>query len=308
MKTSLLRLEFPFFKGLMMLVLCMGAAVLSSCSDDKGLTEGNSNYFTTSRGQFTATLSDGTTLYLIPGVVEGTATVTFDGDKPLHWQSQSNTTVSVTTYQGDLVIPETVTGSDGNTYTITAIGEEAFMGCRSLTSVQLPSTVQTLGEGAFAICIALTNANIPEGVTELPVGCFGYCRALTSVTLPSTLKSVGKMAFYGCVALETGSFTLPEGLETIGEHSFSECTGSKFTEIIIPSTVTRIGDKAFGGRKSGYCPRIATYHMKATTPPALDGVLFQARDGVNPVIKVPAGAKEAYQAAAGWSSLTIEEE
>lgn len=308
MKTSLLRLEFPFFKSLMMLVLCMGAAVLSSCSDDKGLTEGDPNYFTTSRGQFTATLSDGTTLYLIPGVVEGTATVTFDGDKPLHWQSQSNTTVNVTTYQGDLVIPETVTGSDGNTYTITAIGEEAFMGCRELTSVQLPSTVQTLGEGAFAICIALTNANIPEGVTELPVGCFGYCRALTSVTLPSTLKSVGKMAFYGCVALETSSFTLPEGLETIGEQTFSECTGGKFTEITIPSTVTHIGDKAFGGRKSGYCPRIATYHMKATTPPALDGVLFQARDGVNPVIKVPAGAKEAYQSAAGWSSLTIEEE
>lgn len=308
MKTSLLRLEFPFFKGLMMLVLCMGAAVLSSCSDDKGLTEGDPNYFTTSRGQFTATLSDGTTLYLIPGVVEGTATVTFDGDKPLHWQSESSRDINVTTYQGDLVIPETVTGSDGNTYTITAIGDEAFMGCRQLISVQLPNTIQTLGEGAFAICIALTDVNIPEGVTELPVGCFGNCGKLNAVTLPSTLKVINKMAFYGCKEIETSSFTLPEGLETIGEHSFSECTGSNFKKIIIPSTVTRIGDKAFGGRKSDNCPCIAEYHMKATTPPALDGVLFQARDGVNPVIIVPAGAKEAYEAAPGWSLLTIVEE
>lgn len=308
MKTSLLRLEFPFFKGLMMLVLCMGAAVLSSCSDDKGLTEGDPNYFTTSRGQFTATLSDGTTLYLIPGVVEGTATVTFDGDKPLHWQSESSTNINVTTYQGDLVIPETVTGSDGNTYTITAIGDEAFMGCRQLTSVQLPNTIQTLGEGAFAICIALTNVNIPEGVTELPVGCFGYCRALTAVTLPSTLKVINKMAFYGCVAIETSSFTLPEGLETIGEQTFSECTGGKFTEITIPSTVTHIGDKAFGGRKSDYRPRIATYYMKSTTPPVLDGILYEERYNVNPVIKVPTGAKEAYEAAPGWNLLTIEEE
>lgn len=308
MKKSLLWLELPLIKGLIAVLVFLGVSILLSCSDDKGLTEGDPNYFTSSRGQFTATLSDGTTLYLIPGSIDGTATVTFDGDKPLHWQSESNTTVSVTTYQGDLVIPETVTGSDGNNYIITAIGDEAFMGCRSLTSVQLPNTIQTLGEGAFAVCQGMISVNIPEGVTELPVGCFGNCRALTSVTLPSTLKEIGKMAFYGCVLLETTSFTLPEGLEYIGEQAFSECTGGKFTEITIPSTVTRIGDKAFGGRNSGYRPRIATYHMKSSTPPVLDGVLYEVRDNVNPVIKVPTGAKEAYEAAPGWNLLTIEEE
>lgn len=308
MKKSLLWLNVALIRGLAALMLCTGVAVLASCSDDKGLTEGDPNYFTSSRGQFTATLSDGTTLYLIPGSVDGTATVTFDGDKPLHWQSETSTNVNVTTYQGDLIIPETVTGSDGNTYTITAIGDEAFMGCRQLTSIQLPNTVQTLGEGAFAICQELISANIPEGVTELPVGCFGNCRALNSVTLPSTLKTINKMAFYGCVALETTSFTLSEGLEYIGEQAFSECTSSKFTEITIPSTVTRIGDKAFGGRKSGYRPRIATYHIKAATPPVLEGLLYEVRDNVNPIIKVPVGAKEAYEAAEGWSSLTIEEE
>jgi hypothetical protein len=308
MKKNLLWLELPLMKGLIAVLVFLGVSILLSCSDDNGLTEGDPNYFTSSRGQFTATLSDGTTLYLIPGSIDGTATVTFDGDKPLHWQSETSTNVNVTTYQGDLIIPETVTGSDGNTYTITAIGDEAFMGCRLLTSVQLPNTVQTLGEGAFAICQELISANIPEGVTELPVGCFGNCRALTSVTLPTTLKTINRMAFYGCVALETTSFTLPEGLETIGDQTFSECTGSKFTEITIPSTVTRIGDKAFGGRKSSYRPRIATYYIKAMTPPVLEGILYEERDNVNPIIKVPVGAKEAYEAAAGWSSLTIEEE
>ncbi len=308
MKKTFLWLDVSLFQGLTVLILCIGVTMLTSCSDDNGLTEGDPNYFTSSRGQFTATLSDGTMLFLIPGAVEGTATVTYDGDKPLHWQSESNTSVNVTTYQGDLIIPETVTGSDGNTYTITAIDNEAFMGCRLLTSIQLPNTIQSIGEGAFAICIALTNANIPEGVTELPVGCFGYCRALNTVTLSSTLKVINRMAFYGCVALESTSLTLPEGLETIGDQCFSECTGSKFTEITIPSTITRIGDKAFGGRNSSYRPRIATYHMKGATPPTLDGVLYEVRDKVNPVIKVPAGAKDAYATATGWNQLTIEEE
>ena len=48
--------------------------------------------------------------------------------------------------------------------------------------------------------------------------------------------------------------------------------------------------------------------MQGTTPPTLEGVLYEAADGVEPVIYVPAGALSAYQSAPGWSSLNIEEE
>lgn len=302
MKKSHFRLDASSLMSLTVLLLCFGVWALTSCKDDNGLTEGDSNYFTSSRGQVTATLDDGTTLFLLPGSA-GTATVTYDGNNPRHWQSETTATVSVTTYSGSLTLPETVT-ANGQNYTLTSIGEEAMMGCRALTSVTLPATVQSLGDGAFAICNTLTTVNIPDGVAEIPTGCFGYCQKLDNVVLPSTVKTIAKMGFFGCSGLK--NITLNDGLTAIGERAFFDC--SSMTSITIPATVTTIGNRAFGGRDASSRSKIAAYHVKAATPPVLQGVLYEAQDGVNPVIYVPAGCVAAYQAADGWSSLTIEEE
>ena len=303
MKKCHFQLDAALMKSLTALVICSAVWTITSCKDDDGLTAGDPNYFTSSRGQFTATLDDNTTLYLLPGSTSGTATLTYDGSNPRHWQSETTATVSVTTYQGSLTLPETVS-ANGQSYTLTAIGDEAMMGCRSLTSLTLPATVKTLGEGAFAICATLASINIPDGITEIPVGCFGYCPKLTAVTLPASVTTLGKMAFYGCSGMT--SVTLPEGLTAIGEMAFFDC--SKLTEITIPATVTKIGNRAFGGRSATDRSKITAYHVKAGTPPALEGVLYEAQEGVSPVIYVPAGAAAAYKAAAGWSELTIEEE
>ncbi len=284
-------------------LLCAAVCMLASCKDDDGLTQGDPNYFTDSRGQFTVRMDDNTTLFLLPGSAAGTATLTFDGSNPRHWQSQTTATVNVTTYQGDLTLPETVT-SDGKTYTLTAVGSEAFMGNKLLTSLALPATVQTFGEGAFAVCVALTSVNIPDGIKEIPTGCFGYCPKLVQVDLPATVTTIGDMAFYGCSAMT--SVVLPDALTSIGAKAFFDCP--KLTEITIPATVTTIGDRAFGGRSATECSAIAAYHMLSATPPTLEGTLYEAQEGVNPIIYVPAGAVDAYQAAQGWSSLTIEEE
>lgn len=289
-------------KAFPLLLLCTAVWLLSACDDD-GLTAGDPNYFTSSRGQFTATLDDNTTLFLLPGTTSGTAFVTYDGDNPRHWASESSASVNVTTYSGDFVLPEMVT-ANGKTYTITGIGEQAFMGCRGLTTIALPSTISTLEEGAFAICTSLKSIDIPEGVATIPTGCFGYCPKLTAVTLPSTVTKLDKMAFYGCSVLAT--ITLPANLQQIGEMAFFDCP--KLTEITIPATVTKIGNRAFGGRSATSKSAIAAYHMLSANPPTLEGILYEAQDGVNPVIYVPAGAKSTYLSAAGWSELTIEEE
>ena len=303
MKKCLLKWDARAVKAVTVLMLWTGAWGLTSCKDDDGLTAGDPNYFTTSRGQFTATLDDKTTLYLLPGATAGTAVLTYDGDNPTHWQSPTTATVSVTTYAGDLTLPETVT-ANGQSYRLTAIGNEAMMGCRSLTSLVLPQTVQTLGEGAFAICVGLTSITLPEGISEIPTGCFGYCTKLTSADVPSSVKALGEMAYYGCSGLT--SVTLPEGLTTIGRMAFFDC--SKLTEITIPSSVTRIGSQVFGGRSATDRSKIAAYHMRSATPPTLEGTLYEAQEGVEPVVYVPAGAGAAYRSAAGWSELTIEEE
>ena len=117
MKMCHSRWDATLLRGLTVLMLITGAWVLTSCKDDSGLTEGDPNYFTSSRGQFTATLSDGTTLYLLAGDGAGTATLTYDGSNPRHWQSETTATVSVTTYQGDLTLPETVS-ANGKTYDV----------------------------------------------------------------------------------------------------------------------------------------------------------------------------------------------
>ena len=297
------------------LTLCLSAVCMTACDDD-GLSEGDQNYFTSSRGQFTATITDGsgnpTTLFLIPGATAGTAVVTFDGSNPRHWRSETSATVQVGTYQNDMVIPETVTAG-GVTYTITGIGNEAFTGCREYTSsgvtfwnglksVVLPETVTWLGEGAFALT-DITSVNIPQGVTELPMGCFADCTKLTAISVPAQVKSIGYMCYYGCTGAT--SLTLAEGVTRIGEMAFFDC--NKLTEVTIPASVSSIGNLAFGGRESRRS-KIAAYHIASATPPTLEGTLFQAADGVSPVIYVPVGSAAAYQSAAGWSALTIEEE
>jgi hypothetical protein len=50
-------------------------------------------------------------------------------------------------YLGDIVIPASVT-SDGVTYSVTSIGEEAFEGCR-ITSVDMSNNITSIGREAF---------------------------------------------------------------------------------------------------------------------------------------------------------------
>ena len=298
------------------LMACLAVWTLTACSDDDGLSAGDPNYFTSSRGQMTATLDDGngheTMLFLVPGTTPGTAVVTYDGSNPRHWQAEQTATVRVGTYQNDLVIPETVI-VDGVTYTITGVGDEAFTGCRvytsngvtywnGLTSVTLPETVTTIGDGAFALS-DVASVNIPQAVTTLPMGCFGNCTKLIDIVVPAHVKSIGQMAYYGCTGATT--LTLEEGVETIGEMAFFDC--NNLTEVTIPSTVKTIGNKAFGGRESRLS-KIVAYHMQSATPPVLEGTLYQAAEEIAPIIYVPTGAAAAYQAADGWSELNIEEE
>ena len=51
-------------------------------------------------------------------------------------------------YSGNIVIPENIT-YNGNTYSVTTIGEAAFWSCADLTSVTIPNSVTSIDYSAF---------------------------------------------------------------------------------------------------------------------------------------------------------------
>ena len=117
--------------------------------------------------------------------------------------SETNGTVKITDYTGsatELTIPSEVT-NESVQYSVTSIGNRAFVGCDSLTSVTIPDSVTSIGYEAFGECSTLTSITIPNSVTSIGNRAFYGCSSLTSITIPDSVTSIGYLAFYGCTAL-----------------------------------------------------------------------------------------------------------
>ena len=139
------------------------------------------------------------------------------------------------------------------------IGDYAFYGCSSLTSITIPNSVTSIGRYAFYDCSSLTSVTIPNSVTgsitsssssssASSIGDYAFedCSSLTSITIPNSVTSIGDRAFYDCSSLT--SVTIPNSVTSIGGNTFYGC--SSLTSVSIPNSVTYIGDEAFRGCSS----------------------------------------------------------
>ena len=94
--------------------------------------------------------------------------------------SEANKEVSVTfkekyraSYSGVVNIPASVS-YNGDTYSVTTIGDYAFEDCSNLHSVTIPNSVTTIKELAFYKCTNMCSITIGSGVEKIGKGAFSY--------------------------------------------------------------------------------------------------------------------------------------
>ena len=109
---------------------------------------------------------------------------------------------------------------------LTTIGNGAFDGCSSLSSITLPTGVTSIGENAFRSCSSLSSITLPTGVTSIGNRAFYGCSSLSIITLPASLTSIGNYAFIGCSSLKTVYVNRGGNGQNItqgGSSMFSDC-------------------------------------------------------------------------------------
>ena len=198
---------------------------------------------------------------------------------------------------------------------LTSIRDEAFRGCRALTSVIIPEGVTRIGSAAFSYS-GLTSLTIPDNVTSIGSSAFSFS-GLTTVTIPNSVTSIESNAFYGCASLTNASIssnvksinsgvfcgctaltsiTLPEGVQEIGIQAFGSCYA--LTTAVIPSTVTSIGSYAFQA-----CTSLATIQCYADSVPETEELAFESTPIASARLEVPSGSKDLYKATLPWSGF-----
>ena len=195
-----------------------------------------------------------------------TVEVTYRG---LQWDSYKE-------YSGVVIIPSSVT-YNSRTYSVTSIGNDAFRGCSSLTSITIPNSVTSIGSYAFNKCSSLTSITIPNSVISIGERAFYGCSSLASVTIPNSVTSIEDYAFYDCSSLT--SVTIPNSVTSIRHYAFDGCLSLK--SLTIPNSVTSIGVGAFS-----YCSALTSI----TIPNSVTSIGSHAFDGCSKLRSLTIGA------------------
>lgn len=109
----------------------------------------------------------------------------------------------VNTYPTEIVIPKTYNGE-----LVTSIGNYAFVGCDSLTSVTIPDSVTSIAEWAFYSCSGLTSVTIGNSVTSIGEQTFYDCSGLTTINYNGTIAQWNAVAKLFSWDLSIGNYTV----------------------------------------------------------------------------------------------------
>ena len=195
----------------------------------------------------------------------------------------------------------------------------AFSDCSSLTSIEIPASVETIEATAFSDCSKLATVTFEKG-SQLKIigggysssyyyGAFLGCSSLTSIEIPASVETIEATAFYMCSKLTTVTFEKGSQLKIIGGGfdtnvgyryiygAFSELKNLMTVDMSACTQVKTIGESAFDGDSE-----LRLFKIGTETPPTCGRDAFS---GINPysVLKVPSGCADAYKAKSGWNNF-----
>lgn len=211
----------------------------------------------------------------------------------------------------------------------------AFSGCSALPTIMIPQSVTDINDYTFSGCTSLMNVNMEERnsdkmiltlgsndnhplfadcpldevyigrnisySTESDKGYSPFYRntSLRKVTITDRETEISMNEFYGCTNLQ--DVTIGDGVENFGDWAFSGCSSLK--HFSFGMNVETIGREAFSD-----CTSMESIFSRSPEPPVCGS---QALDDINKwtcILTVPAGNKEAYQAADQWKEFFYIEE
>ena len=182
--------------------------------------------------------------------------------------------------------------------------------CSSLTSIEIPASVETIKASAFKGCSSLATVTFENGSQLKTIeggypssGTFADCTALTSIEIPASVETIEAAAFKGCSSLATVTFEKGSQLKTIGGGgssyygAFGQLKNLMTVDMSACTQVKTIGESAFDGDSE-----LRLFKIGTETPPTCGRDAFS---GINPysVLKVPSGCADAYKAKSGWNNF-----
>lgn len=144
-------------------------------------------------------------------------------------------------------IPEEISGRK-----VVGIGESFLSMDRTVTTVNLPSTLRYIKASAFNTCTELQSIEIPASVETIGNFVFTQCPKLTKLTCASNnlyfsasdgcLYNKNKTVLLYAPAVKT--LSVPNTVKTIGTYAFYY--NPNLTSVTIPASVTSLEEGAFG--------------------------------------------------------------